>query len=288
MKQTQNQFYGKTSEMTPSTDGATFLNQDTGKLHFAKGGSFKETSSDVNVTSSQNDQNSGIKIVATKESTGGGWLSKINGLLAYTNSNGVGGPAHSITGIKDYVTHTGGQIAFVNGHYQEVWEAGTGDISAFYGSYDKMVSDGVDAHTIDWYIGQTIGIFQRNPNLTVGKMGAQNTQLHFEAATTVTSECYVALLDIDMEVPQADVTVTGDFSFLWVKPHTATGYPTVTGAARALHIESTLPSNFAGSITAAGLIDTAVTEHTDNAAAVAAGLAVGTHYRTGDDLKIVH
>lgn len=31
-----------------------------------------------------------------------------------------------------------------------------------------------------------------------------------------------------------------------------------------------------------------VTEHVDNAAAIAAGLPVGTRYRTGDFLKIVH
>lgn len=31
-----------------------------------------------------------------------------------------------------------------------------------------------------------------------------------------------------------------------------------------------------------------VTEHADNAAAITAGLAVGTRYRTGDFLKIVH
>ncbi len=31
-----------------------------------------------------------------------------------------------------------------------------------------------------------------------------------------------------------------------------------------------------------------VTEHADNAAAIVAGLPVGTRYRTGDFLKIVH
>jgi hypothetical protein len=31
-----------------------------------------------------------------------------------------------------------------------------------------------------------------------------------------------------------------------------------------------------------------VAEHADNAAAIAAGLPVGTRYRTGDFLKIVH
>lgn len=31
-----------------------------------------------------------------------------------------------------------------------------------------------------------------------------------------------------------------------------------------------------------------VTEHTNNTAAIAAGLPIGTRYRTGDFLKIVH
>ena len=34
--------------------------------------------------------------------------------------------------------------------------------------------------------------------------------------------------------------------------------------------------------------ETAIQEYADNAAAVTAGLTIGTHYRTGDLLKIVH
>jgi len=38
----------------------------------------------------------------------------------------------------------------------------------------------------------------------------------------------------------------------------------------------------------AGMNNSTITEHADNAAAIAAGLTAGTHYRTGDLLKIVH
>lgn len=43
----------------------------------------------------------------------------------------------------------------------------------------------------------------------------------------------------------------------------------------------------AAAVTAAAAA-AAVVEHADNTAAVAAGLAVGTQYRTGDLLKVVH
>jgi hypothetical protein len=54
------------------------------------------------------------------------------------------------------------------------------------------------------------------------------------------------------------------------------------------YVSAAVGGTFGGDITAAGLINSAVTEHADNAAAVSAGLATGTHYRTGDLLKIVH
>jgi len=41
-------------------------------------------------------------------------------------------------------------------------------------------------------------------------------------------------------------------------------------------------------ITPNGMVFTGIEEHADNAAAILAGLAVGTPYRTGDSLKIVH
>ncbi|MCP4992072.1 MAG: hypothetical protein GY928_40285 [Colwellia sp.] len=44
----------------------------------------------------------------------------------------------------------------------------------------------------------------------------------------------------------------------------------------------------AGNISATGVTTEVVAEYADNAAAVTAGLSVGTHYRTGDILKIVH
>jgi len=43
-----------------------------------------------------------------------------------------------------------------------------------------------------------------------------------------------------------------------------------------------------GSIALTGTTTEVVAEYADNAAAITGGLSVGTHYRTGDLLKIVH
>ena len=288
MKQTQNQFYGLTGDISNLPAGTTLLDLSTGSLNYSTGNGVFTVSSDQDLLSTENNETNGIKLKVVKDSTGTGYLSRTNGVLVNAFSNGTGGVAHSINGVKTYVTHTGGEIAFVNGAYTETTNAGSGDIIALYADYHKLSSVGTDVQNIDWMIGSTQNIILDNPNVSINKLGAINAQIHFEQTTVVNDECYVALLDIDMEVPQADVTVDGDFSFLYVKAHTATGFPTVTGKALALNIKSTLPSELSGSMQSAGVIDTAIVEYADNADAVAAGLATGTHYRTGDDLKIVH
>ncbi len=94
------------------------------------------------------------------------------------------------------------------------------------------------------------------------------------------------MLDINATTSGANSVVSGDLAFLCIKEHPR--LPVVNGTARAIHSLSTLPSELDGSVKAAGLIDSAIVEYADNADAVAAGLATGTHYRTGDLLKIVH
>jgi hypothetical protein len=59
--------------------------------------------------------------------------------------------------------------------------------------------------------------------------------------------------------------------------------PTLTSAADFRAIEVT-----AGKVVVPNITATAVQEYADNAAAVTAGLSVGTFYRTGDLLKVVH
>jgi hypothetical protein len=85
---------------------------------------------------------------------------------------------------------------------------------------------------------------------------------------------------------QNNGNISGDFSYIKIENDTMC--PGLVGVARVINSESVLPSKFSGLMQSAGFLDSAVTEHTDNAAAVTAGLAVGTHYRTGDLLKIVH
>lgn len=68
------------------------------------------------------------------------------------------------------------------------------------------------------------------------------------------------------------------------------------GITRGIYINPTLTSAFdfraievtAGKVIVPVTTETAVQEYADNAAAITAGLAIGTHYRTGDLLKIVH
>lgn len=241
----------------------------------------------VQDSNNRNNESNGVLINATKDADGGAWESRLNGALIYVKNEGEGGSAHSANGIKAYTRHEGGKIAFVNGHYQDINELGTGDVTALYGSYDKVHTTGDSPHTIDYFIGHTVGCYNYNPNLSINRLGAANFQIHFEANTEVNNECYVMLLDID-KLDSTAVNVDGDFSFLYIKDHTLNGVPTCTGEARAINSKSTLPSEFAGTVEANGLKDNGIQEFADNAAAIAGGLAVGTHYRTGDLLKIVH
>jgi len=68
------------------------------------------------------------------------------------------------------------------------------------------------------------------------------------------------------------------------------------GITRGIYINPTLTSAFdfraievtAGKVIFPVITETSVQEYADNAAAIIAGLSIGTHYRTGDLLKIVH
>jgi len=91
-------------------------------------------------------------------------------------------------------------------------------------------------------------------------------------------------LILDLDHTGGDIS--GDFEYLRIQNDSFDS--PVGGTARAINSLSVLPSEFGGSIQANSFIDTGVQEFTDNAAAIAGGLAIGTHYRTGDLLKIVH
>jgi hypothetical protein len=252
-------------------------------------GSVIATSLEVERTNTDNDITDGISIDLTKTSSGTGYSTRARGVNIEVENSGTA-ETYSTTGVKSLSKYSGaGNAYFLSGIVSTTTNEGSGDLSAFYGMYTTLNSNGTGVQDVDYMIGNTIAMNFNNPNLDVNRVGCINAQLYFKAATTINTEAYVMLLDTDFDgVTGTDVTVNGDFSYLFIKPHTAAGVPTVTGTARAINSESTLPSVFAGSVGSAGMNNSAIAEHTDNAAAITAGLSVGTHYRTGDLLKIVH
>ena len=198
-------------------------------------------------TNVDNDTTVGIDVGIVKNSTGTDWAANARGINAEVLSSSSG----KVTQIDAYrarAEHSGSsQVGYLMGVNSASTNSGSGVMTGFYGVYNKLESKGTGVQTIDYMMGNTINVILDNPNATVNRLGALNAQLHFEATTTVNTEAYVAFLDIDKE-DAINVDVDGDFSFLWVKGHTAGGVPTCTGTARALKIESTLPSTFAGSI----------------------------------------
>ena len=251
--------------------------------------SIKNINGDVEIISSnvQNDTTTGLEIDVLKASAGTDWAANARGINAEVLSNSSG-KVSQIDALRARAKHSGdSQVGWIMGLNSRSTNSGSGAVTGLYGVLNKLISEGTDVQAIDYMMGNTIDVSLDNPNAVINHLGALNAQLHFNATTNVNTEAYVAFLDVDKEDATA-VNVDGDFSFLWVKAHNLNGVPTCTGTARAIKCESTLPSQFGGLIEAAGLKDSAVTEHADNAAAILAGLSIGTHYRTGDLLKIVH
>ena len=243
----------------------------------------------IQKTDADNDTTDGINIDITKTSPGTGYATQIRGINVEVENSGSA-EAYATSGVRSVSKYSGsGDAYFLSGIVSTTTNEGSGDLLAFYGMYTTMNSNGTGVQDVDYMIGNTIAMNFNNPNLDANRVGCINAQLNFNAATTINTEAYIMLLDTDFTgVTGTDVTVNGDFSYLLIKPHTAADVPSVTGTARAINSESTLPSVFAGSVGSAGMNNSAITEHADNAAAITAGLSVGTHYRTGDLLKIVH
>ena len=239
------ELYGDASVIITSGDGVTIEISEvidvTGNL---------EVNGKLRVieTSVENDTTVGLDANVTKNSTGTNWAANARGINAEVLSNSSG-KVTEIDALRARAQHSGdSQVGWLMGLNSRTTNSGSGAVTGLYGVFNMLRSEGTGVQTIDYMIGNTIDVTLQNPNATINRLGALNAQLHFEAATTINTEAYVALLDIDVEVPQADVNVDGDFSFLWVKDHTLNGVPTCTGTARALKIESTLPSEFGGSI----------------------------------------
>jgi len=207
----------------------------------------------IQKTDADNDTTDGINIGITKTSSGTGYATQIRGINVEVENSGSA-EAYATSGVRSVSKYSGsGNAYFLSGMVSTTTNEGSGDLLAFYGMYTTMNSNGTGVQDVDYMIGNTIAMNFNNPNLDVNRVGCINAQLNFNAATTINTEAYIMLLDTDFTgVTGTDVTVAGDFSYLLIKGHTAADVPIVTGTARAINSESTLPSRFAGDIHAEG------------------------------------
>lgn len=282
MKQTQNQYYGKIKDITRIPSGSTFLDTDTGKAYYSGGIGHKQVNSDINKNHVENDFSIGFNSINTKKNTEGtGWRSSVYS----ANFNSIADSTEliaNVVGSKSLAEHIGsGQSYFIVGAENRAYHSGSGNTGGMYGANisTRITGDGAGDH--GYVIGANVENKLDNPNATVDYLQGMHLSVNLSDGE-VTNNLMCLILDVD----NSGGTIPGDFEYLRIQNDTLTSV--VGGTARAINSLSVHPSEFGGSIQAAGLINSAVTEHADNAAAVAAGLAIGTHYRTGDILKIVH
>lgn len=282
MKITQNQFHGKLKDTTPIPEGSTFLDTDTGKMYYSGGVGYEQISSDIKITNAETNKSVGILVEVDKESFAGtAWGSVVKTIEAFAKGNSTERIAE-IVGVQTAGIHTGsGQSYFIVGVSTEAIHAGSGNTGGMYGVNSKVIIQGDGEGSHSYVIGENVSSRLDNPNATVRYLQGMHLSVVVSNGE-VTDNVMALILDFD----NSGGTISGDFEYLRIQNDTFASV--VGGTARAINSLSVLPSEFGGSIQAAGLINSAVTEHVDNAAAVAAGLAVGTHYRTGDLLKIVH
>jgi hypothetical protein len=261
--------------------GDTYQTTDTGELYkYNQDKLPKVVGSRISETNVENNSTVGINIDINKENTSGaGFASNVYGIKSYAKGNSTE-TIVNIGGTWSKAEHIGsGQTYYITGGTNRGYHTGSGNSSAVYGIFAESRIGGTGVGSHGFVIGVNNIARLDNTNATVQYLQGQHCTVQL-AEGNVTDNVMVQILDFDYTAG----TISGDFDYLRIQNDTM---PSVGGTARAINSLSVLPSEFGGSIKAAGLINSAVTEHADNAAAVTAGLAIGTHYRTGDLLKIV-
>jgi hypothetical protein len=238
---------------------------------------------DMDVTNVANDSTVGLNLDVSKENTSGaGFASNVYGIKSYAKGNSSEAIVN-IGGTWSKAEHLGsGTTYYITGGTNRAYHTGTGNSDAIAGIFaeGKVGGTGVGSHV------HVVGINNRavldNANATVQYLQGQHCTVELGDGE-ITGNMTALLLDADYT---GTGTISGDFEYLSIMADE--NLPAVGGTARAIRSLSVLPSELAGSIQVAGLSDSAITEHADNASAIVAGLPIGTHYRTGDLLKIVH
>ena len=229
----------------------------------------------------ENNETRGLNIDIQKENTSGaGFASNVYGIKSYSKANSSE-TVVNIGGTWSKAEHVGpGRTYYITGGTNRAYHSGGGDSNSIAGTFSEGKVGGTGLGNHEYVVGLNNIAKLDNPNATVGYLqgGHMTVQLN---NGEVTDNLMCVIMDIDY----SGGSVTGDLEYIRIQNDVL---PSVSGVARAINSLSVLPSEFGGSIKSAGLINSAITEHADNTAAIAAGLSVGAHYRTGDLLKIVH
>lgn len=229
-----------------------------------------------------NNETRGLDIDVTKKNTdGSGFASNVYGSKVYSKGDSTE-TIVNIAGNWTKAEHIGsGRTYYIYGALDRGYHNGSGDSTTVAGALSeaKVIGDGVGNHL--YVVGNNQIAEINNPNATVDFLqGAHCTIKVTDGDVTDNAMCLI--LDLDFTGGE----ISGDFEYLRIQDDSHAS--PVGGTARAINSLSRFPSEFGGLVQANNFIDTGVAEYTDNAAAIAGGLAIGTHYRTGDLLKIVH
>ena len=229
-----------------------------------------------------NNETRGLDVDVTKKNTDdSGFASSVYGSKAYSKGDSTE-TIVNIAGNWAKGEHIGsGRTYYIYGSLERGYHSGEGDSTTVAGAFNegKISGDGVGSH--QYVLGNNQVAVLDNPNATLRFLqGAHCTTKVIDGE--VTDNVMALILDLD----HTGGTISGDFEYLRIQNDSFDS--PVGGTARAINSLSVLPSEFGGSIKANSFIDTGVQEFSDNAAAIAGGLTIGTHYRTGDLLKIVH
>tara|TARA_R100000541_G_scaffold16228_1_gene25813 strand:- start:384 stop:1325 length:942 start_codon:yes stop_codon:yes gene_type:complete len=225
----------------------------------------------------------GLRIQLEKQTTSaGGATANLYGVSTYVKANSTEALSNA-QALWGKAEHIGSNTCdFIVGTSARAHHNGSGDSNGVYGVFSESAVIGTGVSTQQNIIGAYNTAKLDNTNATAEKMYGAYVYAQLNAGT-VTDRLTVMALDFDYI---GTGIVSKHFEYLRIE--NGIEPPVVGGKARAINSLSTLPSEFAGSVQSAGSINTAIAEYADNATAIAAGLVVGTHYRTGDLLKIVH
>ena len=236
----------------------------------------------LDFTNTENNESVALTIDVDKENVdGSGFASNVYGIKSYSKGNSSE-TIVNIGGTWTKAEHIGtGRTYYITGGTNRAYHNGSGNSTSISATFSeaKIDGEGVGSHS---YLMAANSIAKiDNENATLRFIQGQHCTIQVVGGE-VTDNATCLLLDLD----HTGGTISGDFEYIRIQNDSFDS--PIGGTARAINSISTLPSEFAGSIQSNGLIDTGITEHADNTAAIAAGLPVGAHYRTGDLLKIVH